>query len=73
MKKEIQYQTIVNIENNSKTIFNQYLHLDGGWHTKDINLEKVEKIVYLGHCRFNGDLFCVYYNQPKGMNLIIKL
>jgi|694.fasta_scaffold28097_18 hypothetical protein len=65
MKTEIQYQTIVNIEYNSKTIFNEFLNLDGNWQTKEITLDKVEKIVYLGKCRFNGDLFCVYYNEPN--------
>ena len=59
---DIKYKSIVEIEPNSKTVYN-YMMTSNGWQKCDINMGKVKEIVYLGKCRFEGDLFAVYYKE----------
>lgn len=65
---QIEYKTIDDIETNSKTIFTHMVD-HNGWHKCDMSIEKVKKIVYLGKCRFEGDLFVVYYNERNSMSI----
>ena len=66
---DIKYKSIVEIEPNSKTVFTHMVD-HNGWHKcDDISMEKVKEIVYLGKCRFEGDLFAVYYNVPNSIRI----
>ena len=66
--KEIKYKSIVDLDPNSKTVLT---HMVGhsGWHKFDVSIERVKEIVYLGKCKYEGDLFAVYYNEPNEFSI----
>jgi len=41
-------------------------HLDSGYgwkNTNELNFDDIEKIIYLGQCKTDGDMFTIYYKS----------
>lgn len=46
-----------------KTVFTHCLLSEEGWQLSNDNICDFEKIVYLGRCNVDGDMFAAYYGH----------
>jgi hypothetical protein len=42
---------------------NEFFDSDNGWVTTDATPGYSDKVLYLGHCEFDGDMFALYYKD----------
>ena len=59
MKKVITIPELVEKSDKPLEFTHELVH-DGGWERASECPEEFEKIVYLGHCDFDGDMFAAY-------------
>lgn len=61
--EKVKFMSVDEIKQEEKTIFTHYLDTQKGWcDTKTTpNCKNIIRVIYLGKCTRDGDMFAVYY------------
>ena len=50
-------------EESKKTVFTDYLDPKDGWYPTESKSNEFKKVVYLGNCKSDGDMFVCYFEE----------